>query len=62
MFDGDDRDESPSWVFAEEGVEKEALTQQESAELELKPPKNLNTTLEEISKIAIEVGVIESTG
>mmetsp|Transcript_1334 Transcript_1334/g.2413 ORF Transcript_1334/g.2413 Transcript_1334/m.2413 type:complete len:1006 (-) Transcript_1334:39-3056(-) len=60
MFDGDDRDESPSWVFAEEGVEQKSVAEQDPIDVEFKQPKDLNATLEEIAKIAMEVGVIES--
>jgi hypothetical protein len=72
IFNEASRDDSPSWVFEDQEMEQKILSQQlkqqpqqqkqQQAEMEFLPPKNLNSTLEEMAKIAMEVGVLESMG
>lgn len=62
IFQGQEQVQTPTWGFEDEEAEERAQLQQQAAEEEYRPPKNLNTTLEEAAKRAIEVGVIESLG
>jgi hypothetical protein len=62
IFQGRDQVDTPTWGFEDEEAEERAQLQQQAAEEEYQPPKNLNTTLEEAAKRAIDVGVIESLG
>jgi hypothetical protein len=62
MYQMGDREDAPVWGFEDEEAEQKAAMMQQAAEEEYAPPKNLNTTLTEISEMAKEVGVIESLG
>ena len=62
IFQGGQQVEAPTWGFEDEEAEQKAQLQQQTAEEEYQPPKNLNVTLEEAAKRAVEVGVIESLG
>jgi len=63
IFQGGEKEvEAPTWGFEDDDVEQQAQLQQQAADEEYRPPKNLNATLEEVAKMAIEVGVIESLG
>jgi hypothetical protein len=62
VFQIGDGEDAPTWGFEDEEAEQKAVLQQQAAEEEILPPKNLNSTLEEAAKMAISVGVIESLG
>jgi len=54
--------DAPTWGFEDEEVEKQATLEQQAAEEEFRPAKNLNTTLTEAAAMAKSVGVIEDLG
>ncbi len=61
VFQVGNQPDAPTWGFEDEEAEKASLEQQ-AAEEEFVPPKNLNTTLEEAAAMARSVGVIEDLG
>eukprot|EP00979_Chaetoceros_neogracilis_P005013 scaffold858_cov231-Chaetoceros_neogracile.AAC.1 len=57
-----DQADTPTWGFEDDETEQKVQLQQQAADEEYRPPKNLNTTLTEAAERAIAVGVIENLG
>jgi hypothetical protein len=62
IFQVGDQADTPTWGFEDDETEQKVQLQQQAADEEYRPPKNLNTTLTEAAERAIAVGVIENLG